>query len=278
MIKILTDTSTLYTPADGEALGITILPLSVTINNETYREFVDIDDTAFYKIIAEGHTPTSSQPPIGEVMEAYEKYENDEIIHICMADGLSGTYQSALSVRDGAKNKENIHVINSATLCGPHRHMVESVIQKVKDGITMDELLVYLEEIKKTNISFLIPQDFSFLKRGGRLTPMAATLGGLLKIRPVMTTTPDGCRLEKFTVGRTMTKAVDAVIAELLKLGVNEEYFITVSHAGVLEQATSILERVQQAFPNNKIDLFDLSCAFITQGGPQCVAIQAIKC
>ena len=278
MIKLLTDTSTLYTPTDGEKMGITVFPLSVTINNKTYQEFVDINDKAFYDIIKENHVPTSSQPPIGLVMETYEKYKNDDIVHITMADGLSGTYQSALSAKDSVDNNEHIHVINSETLCGPHRAMVDSVFQKINEGIDINSLLTYIEKVKETNISFLIPQDFNFLKRGGRLTPLAATLGGLLKIRPVMTTTPDGCRLEKFTVGRTLGKAVDAVFAEMKSRGVNEDYIISISHAFVLDEAKEIVEKAKLAFPNTRIELYELSCAFITQGGPQCIAIQAIKC
>lgn len=278
MIKIFTDTSTMYTPQEGSAKGFKVFPLSVTINNKTYQEFVDIDTPTFYDEVIKGHVPSSSQPPIGLLMEAYEECQNDEIIHICMADGLSGTYQSALSAKDSADSKENIHIINSKTLCAPQRYMVDKVMELVADGKNTSEILDKIQQMADSAFSFLIPQDFSFLKRGGRLTPLAATIGGVLKLKPVMMQTEDGCRLEKFTLARTMGKAIDTILEEMRKRGVDASYSIGVSHAYAKEQAEGIVNKIKAVFPDTKIELFELTPAFITQGGPQCIAIQAIQC
>ena len=125
--------------------------------------------------------------------------------------------------------------------------------------------------------SFLIPQDFDFLKRGGRLTPLAATIGGMLKIIPVMTKTKDGKRLEKFTMKKTLKGAIKEIIKYFQTMEVNENYRIYVSHAGVLEQAEAVIEQIQKCFEKVKIELLELSPAFIAQGGPGCIAIQAIR-
>ena len=84
----------------------------------------------FVEIVRAGNVPASSQPPVGGVIENYEKYPEDDIINICMADGLSGTYQSALGAKAGLANESRIHVVNSATLCGPHRYMVQETLKK----------------------------------------------------------------------------------------------------------------------------------------------------
>ena len=122
MIRIVSDSSSLYSKKDGQAKGIEIAPLSVTINNNTYKVYEDIQTEEFIDIINEGHIPSSSQPSIGEVLEIYSKYPQDEIINISMADGLSGTYNSACMARNMDENPERIHVINSQTLCGPQRY------------------------------------------------------------------------------------------------------------------------------------------------------------
>ena len=82
--------------------------------------------------IEKGEIPRSSQPPIGEVIDAYEQYSDYEIINIAMADGLSGTYQSAYGAKEMVENSDKITVINSKTLCGPHRYLVETA-QKMAD-------------------------------------------------------------------------------------------------------------------------------------------------
>ena len=79
----------------------------------------------FYGRIGKGEIPRSSQPPIGDVVEVYEKYQDADVLNICVAAGLSGTYHGALSARDMVESRDRITVFNSRTLCGPHRYMVE---------------------------------------------------------------------------------------------------------------------------------------------------------
>ncbi len=275
-MKIITDTSTLFSPEEGKQLGITVLPLSVTVNGKTYTEYVDIQPDEFIRIVKEGHVPASSQPAVGEVLEVFESTD-EEMVVISMADGLSGTYQSAVGAKNSVENNDHIHVINTKTLCGPHRYMVKKAIRMKEEGATVQEVVDEMTHLSNSHVSFLIPSDFDFLSRGGRLTPIAAKIAGLIKIVPVMTQTPDGKRLEAAGIKRTMKKAVDEVISQFKKFGVDKDYLITVSHAGVKENAEKVLNQVHEAFPDTEIELVHLSCAFVTQGGPGCIAIQTIK-
>ena len=172
---------------------------------------------------------------------------------------------------------KRIHIINSMTLCGPHRYLVGKALQLKEEGMSIDAIMQEIHKRIATTKSFLIPQDFSFLKRGGRLTPLAAAVGGMLKVVPVMMQTEDGKKLEKFALKRTMKSAVSEVIKSFLSIGVDESYRIYVSHAGVLKQAQEVVKQIQKKFENIQIEILDLSPAFITQGGPGCIAIQTIK-
>ncbi len=275
MIRIVTDTSTLYTPAQGKEMGIDVNPLAVTVAGKTYSEFVDMDPATFVKLVRdEKHIPSSSQPPVGTVMETYEKYPEDDIINICMCDGLSGTYQSALGAKAGLANEDRIHVFNSGTLCGPHRYMLEETYKNVNAGMSLEEVMAKLEYQKEHTKSFLLPQDFDFLRRGGRLTPLAAKALGLLKVQPIMTQSEDGRRLESFGMGRTFMGAVKNIVEAFDKLEGNENYRIYISHADVAGQAEKAKEAFLKKFPNLQVDILELSPAFIVQGGPSCVAIQ----
>ena len=123
----------------------------------------------------------------------------------------------------------------------------------------------------------MIPTDFDFLKRSGRLTSVAAKIGNIVKIVPVMTQTEDMKRITLFAIKRSRKKAVDAIMEHLKKLGVNEDYIISVSHAGVYENAKAVLEQIHAQFANVTMELFHLAPALITHGGPGCIVIQAIK-
>ena len=110
MIRILSDSSTLYSIEEGKERGVDILPLSVTIDNVTYKENEEITTEEFINIINiinKGHFPTTSQPAIGDVVSIYEKYPDDEIINITMADGLSGTYSTACSAKAIVENPKD---------------------------------------------------------------------------------------------------------------------------------------------------------------------------
>ena len=275
MVRIITDSSSLYTVEEGRDTGIDSVPLSVSIGDCHGRD-LQMDMPQFYKRIDEGQIPTSSQPPIGEVLDTYEKYRGEPIINISMADGLSGTYESACSARAMAKNKEDITVFNSRTLCGPHRYMVDQAHRMAGEGREKHEILKWLEEAARNTESFLIPQDFSFLKRGGRLTPVAAAIGSLLKLKPVVKLTEDGRKLDKFGVKRTMTAAVDSIIGHLKKKVLGKNHLMFLSHAGAPEDAAAVKRRMAEIFPELEILILELGPAFVTQGGPRCLAIQYI--
>lgn len=278
-MKIMTDTSALYSPIEGEKLGIEVLPLSVTINNKTYKEFVDIYPDEFIELIRAGGIPTSSQPSIGCTIESFEKYPDEDIICLNMADGVSGTYQSTLAAKNSLKIEqgEHVHVINTMTLCGPHRYLVQLALQLQKEKMSTEEIIQEIHKRIAFTKSFLIPSDFAFLKRGGRLTPLSATLGGMLKITPVLSLTEDGKRLEKFAIKKSAKSAVGEIIKCYQEMGVDKDCLIYITHAAALERAEAFKAQIQKAFPETTIELLPLSPVFITQGGPGCVAVQMIR-
>lgn len=276
MVRIVTDSSVLYTKEEAQKMGFDVLPLCISIGDMEDRDMV-VDMDEFYGRIAKGQHPKSSQPPIGEVIDLYEKYAEDDVINIAMADGLSGTYQSAFGAKNMVDNGEKVTVFNSRTLCGPHRYMVEKAQKMKEEGCSSTEILAWLEYVVDKHESFLIPQDFDFLRRGGRLTPAAATVGSILKLKPIMTQTADGKQLDKFAIKRTMKAAFATVIDHWKKKGLDERHIIHVSHARALDDAEHAVRLLKEAFPKAEIQILDLGAAFVTQGGPQCVALQYIE-
>ena len=207
MVKIFTDTSSLFTPAQGREMGFDVAPLTVTIAGNTYREREEIETPEFIDIINQGHLPTSSQPTPADLMEIYETATAENpVLHITITDGLSGAYQSACGVRETMDNKEYITVFNSGSLCGPQWTIVRKAVAMAKDGASVEEIIEQLEYLKANDKSFLIPQDFDYLRRGGRLTPAAAKVGSLLRLVPLMTQTADDRQLEKLACAVALPK------------------------------------------------------------------------
>ena len=277
MIRIVADTSTLYSTAQAKEAGFDVSPLSVTINGQSYREFDEISAEKFVEIIRQGHLPVSSQPAIGEVAALYEKYQGDEIINVAMADGLSGTYRSAVAAAELAENSDRITVINTRTLCGPHRYLTELAVRLVKENVSPAEIVKTLQEKIDTAKSFLVPADFDYLRRGGRLSPLVSYVGQAASLMPIMTQTEDGCRLAVAGIRRGFNHTMKFVEKAFRKHGVGTGWRVYITHAAVPDLAKKALDALKGAFPDCVFEVYPLSPAFITQGGPGCFAMQVIK-
>lgn len=277
MVRIFTDTSSLFTPSQGAEIGLAVAPLTVTIAGKTYREMEDIETPDFIDIINQGHLPTSSQPSPADLMEIYNTATAENpVLHITITDGLSGAYQSACGVRELMDNKEHIVVFNSGSLCGPQWIIVKKAVAMAEAGASIEEIVKEITFLKDNDKSFLIPQDFDYLRRGGRLTPAAAKVGSLLRLVPLMTQTPDDKQLEKAGLCRNFAKAVEKCIEGFHKLGCNEKHMFVISHAMNEAEANQAKDMLVKEFPDSKIEIVLLTPAFTTQGGPRCVAIQSM--
>lgn len=275
-MKIVVDTPALYTPEEGKALGLRVVPSCTLMGNRAYRDFEDISSEELLEKIEQGETPTTSQPSIADVLEAYESCQGEEILALPLGDGLSGTYQNMEAARRQMKHSDQIHVVDTKTLAGPQWYLVQKAMKLRDEGINIEGIKNALQKCIETSVSFVIPQDFNFLKRSGRLTPVAAKIGTLLKIVPILTQTQDKRRITLFSIKRSARKAVEALIEHFKELGVNDKYLITVSHGGVKEKAAEVLEQFKSHFSNSVFEMFTLPPSLITHGGPGCIVIQTI--
>ena len=273
MVHIVSDTSTLYSTAQARNAGFAVAPLTVTIAGKSYREFDEISSEEFVDIIRQGYMPTSSQPAIGEVEEMYNSFPGEEVINVSMALGLSGTYTSAVAAQM-CDHADKISVINTRTLCGPHRYMVQQAVQWAKEGCTREEILRKLNGLMDTAKSYLVPADFDYLRRGGRLSPLVSYVGKAANLTPIMTQTENGERLTVAGIRRGFPHAVKYITEQLVKTGVGKGWQVQISHAGAMDKAELALKTLKAAMPEAEYHIYPLSPAFITQGGPGCVAVQ----
>ena len=276
MVRIVADTSTMYSTAQAREAGFDVAPLSVTIAGKSYKELDEIQLDEFVRIIGQGHMPVSSQPALGDVIAMYEGCGNDEVINLSMADGLSGTYSTAVAAVQNVEN-DKIDVVNTGTLCGPHRYMVEVATRMAHAGATKQEILNRVHALMDTDLSFLIPSDFDYLRRGGRLSPLVSLVGKTIKLAPVLTQSKDGRQLVMSTVSRSFKLAIKHVAKELHAWGVEKGWRIYVVHAAAPGLAESARAQLIEAFPEATLEILPLTPVFTTQGGPGCVAIQVVK-
>ena len=275
-MKIIADTATMFSPAEGAEQDMTLIPVCVNIDGKTYKDYSEISCDEFLEMLDKGGIPSSSQPAIGDILEVFDSCE-DEMLVLTVGDGLSGGYQTTLSARNCAAKPERIHVINSKTLAGPLRYLARKAVNLKNCGMSIEKIKAELAESIESSVSFVIPEDFEFLKRSGRLTAITAKAGGILKLLPVLTQTEDKTRIRPITVKRSWRAAADAIIQRLEKLNLNHEYLISVCHANTYQRAVDVMEQIKARFTTADIEILRLSPALITHGGPGCIVVQAIK-
>ena len=275
-MHIISDTSTLYSPAEGAALGVHIIPASIIYRDKAYRDFIDITTDKFLHLVRTGATPTSSQPAIGDLLDVFEE-SDEETLALFIGDGLSGGYANAVGARNTLEDPSPIHILDTRTLAGAERYLLEKAVRLRSKGLSLSAIEAQLQHSIDASVSYVIPADFEFLKRSGRLTPIAAKISSIIKIVPVMTQTPDMKKITLLTIKRSVRKAAEAIIENMKKVGVDASYKFYVCHGGDLTAAEVARDQLLAAFPGAVLELLPLSPAMITHGGPDCVLFQAIR-
>ena len=273
-MKIIADTATLIPPCDAGKHGLTVIPVCVAIDGHIYRDYTDITSSEFLEKIKIGGIPTSSQPSIGDILEQLDSTE-EEVLVLTVGDGLSGGYQTALGAGNLASDPERIHVMDSKTLAGPLRYLAKKAVALKEQGLGMDRIKEILQSCIDSSMSFVIPEDFEFLKRSGRLTPFTAKVGSKLKLLPVLTQTKDMKRIVPIGIKRSWKSAVETIMQHMQAKNVGAGHLISICHAGVPQRAEQVLKQVRECFVSSEIEVLELSPALTTHGGPGCIVIQA---
>ena len=186
-VRVMTDSGSGLTKAQAEALGMDYLPLQVTAGDSTYLDGIDLTTDRLYDMLEAGDMPSTSLPPLGIVEELAEKYEEEgvtDVVLITLSNGLSSTNST---VTAALKSHDiNVHTLDLYTTLGVEWYAAQAAVQLAAAGVAPQEIVTRIAEAIEDSKGFLIPEDLDHLAKGGRLTPMAAKLGGLLKIRPIL--------------------------------------------------------------------------------------------
>jgi DegV family protein with EDD domain len=219
--------------------------------------------------------PVSSQPSIGDMMEQLEDID-EEAIMITVAYGLSGEFNTAMGLCNSLPGKDKIYVINSRSLAGPLRYMAVKAARLRDQGLTAKEIVSQIQACAQSTVSYVIPADFNYLRKSGRINNLTSKIGGVLHLLPVLTQSEDRRRISFMTVRRTWKAAVGTIISSLKDKGIDERWLITVAYADTKDLAAKVRQQVSESFPRIETELLQLSPSLITHGGPGCIVVQTV--
>ena len=212
-IAITTDTNSGMMPNEGQEQGIFVLPMPFIIDNEVFLESVSLSREDFYEKLKAKANITTSQPSVGEVSEFWRNIlkEYDQIVHIPTSSHLSNAYSTAVSLAKDEEFAGKVFVVNNLRMAVCLKASAYDGAKLRDQGKSAEEIRTELENRAKDYSLFIALETMEYLKRGGRITPAAAAIGTLLKLRPVLRLI--GGKLDKFAVPRTLQKAKEAIVA-----------------------------------------------------------------
>ena len=281
-IAVVTDSNSGITQAQGKELGITVLPMPFMIDGNEFFEDISLTQQEFYGKMEEDMDISTSQPSPESIVELWEALleEYDGIVHIPMSSGLSGSCQTALMLAEEFDGR--VQVVNKHRISVTQRQSALDALEMAGKGMDAVQIKEVLERTGSESTIYITVDTLKYLKKGGRITPAAAALGTLLRLKPVLTI--QGEKLDAFAKARTMKQAKSMMISAIQhdletrwddKEG--KKTHLEIAHTNCEEAALQLKEELLELFPDTDIHIDPLSLSVACHIGPGALAIAAVK-
>ena len=286
-VAILTDSSSGITQAEGKELGIKVIPMPFTIDGEEYLEDINLTQEQFYEKLVGGANVSTSQPSVGLVTSVWDELlaEYETVVYIPMSSGLSKSCESALAAAK-ANYEGKVFVVDNQRISVTQRQSVLDAIELANKGYSGKEIHDILMEVKFQSTIYIMVDTLKYLKKGGRITPAAAAVGGLLKIKPILTI--QGFKLDKFRMlNRTLENAKRIMLQQCIEDintrlkdidGRADNVHLEVAYSGVDKtQALEFVKMIQKEFPGKEVVCQPLSLSVSCHIGTGALAMAVTK-
>ena len=282
-VAIVTDSNSGITQADRKEMGVFVLPMPFYIDDELFFEEITLTQEEFYQKMESDADIKTSQPAPGDVMKLWDDIlkEYDEIVHIPMSSGLSGSCGTAMMLAEEYDGK--VKVVNNQRISVTQRRSVMEAKALADAGKNAEEIKALLEEIKLESDIYITLDTLKYLKKGGRLTPAAAAIGTVLNLKPVLRI--KGEKLDAFSKARgwksakkTMIQTIQKVIdTEFSDCKGPENLYIDAAYTGNQEDANEWKRELEETFPEYDIYMAPLSLSVACHIGPGARAVTVTK-
>ena len=283
-IAIMTDSNSGITQEQGRELGISVIPMPFYIDEELFYEDINLTQEEFYERLEKNASITTSMPAVGDVLERWNTLLQsfDQVVYIPMSSGLSSSCETAVLLAQ-EDYEGRVFVVNNQRISVTQKQSVLDAMALAEAGCDGKEILDILERTRSDSSIYITVDTLKYLKKGGRITPAAAALGTLLRIKPVLQI--QGQKLDAFAKCRTwkqakstMLEAVHHDLTERFGLGdVPEKAVIAGAYTCSRSEALAWKEEIQQVYPTHEIVMDPLSLSVACHIGAGSLAVTVSK-
>lgn len=281
-VAVMTDSNSGITQSQAKELGITVVPMPFYMDGKLYYEDIDLTQEDFYRMLEKGGDISTSMPAVGDLIDRWEALlkDYDEIVYIPMSSGLSSSCATAKALAQDYEGK--VFVVDNQRISVTMKQTVFEAMKMAEHGKTAAEIRDILEATKFESTIYIMVDTLTYLKKGGRITPAAAALGTLLKLKPVLQIR--GEKLDAFAKARTIKQAkqimLDAIktdMDQVLHDPDGKHTKIAMAHTHNEEAIMQFKEEAQAIWPDHDIMVDPLSLSVSCHIGPGALAITCTK-
>lgn len=281
-IAVVTDSNGGITQTEALERGIRVLPMPFMINEETFYEDITLTQTEFYEKLESGANVVTSQPSPESVMKLWDEIlkEHDEIVYIPMSSGLSGSCQSAIMLSEDYDGR--VQVVNNQRISVTQRQSALDAKLLAERGMDAAQIKDFLEKDKYNSSIYIMLDTLYYLKKGGRITPAAAAIGTMLKLKPVLTI--QGDKLDAFAKARTSNQGKSIMINAIRNDMENrfggakaDNIWLEVAYTKNEETMRQFVAELEKEFPGFDIVANPLSLSVACHIGPGALAVACCK-
>lgn len=278
-IAIVTDSNSGITQSEAEQLGIYVVPMPFTIEGETFFEGINLSQEEFFEKLKNDVEISTSQPTPDSILSLWDRLltEYDQLVYLPMSSGLSGACQTAIMLAQDYDGR--VEVVNNQRISVPLMRSIMDAYQLAEQGKNAAEIKAFLEDDKFNSSIYIMVDTLKYLKKGGRITPAAAALGSLLKLKPVLQI--QGEKLDAFAKARTaaaakqiMLTAIQNDITKRFDRSVDgSDFYVDFAYTGDKETALEFQKEILQHFPGASSHIAPLSLSVACHLGPGAIGI-----
>lgn len=278
---LMTDSSADLSQEMVQELGVTVLPLSFTIQGKVYRNYPDnreMDLPLFYDMLRAGELATTSAVNVAEYTQAVEPIlqEKKDVLILAFSSGLSSTYQASVLAAEELREKypdRKIYTVD--TLCASLGQglLVYLAVQEQRKGKNIEEVRDWAESTKLHLCHQFTVDDLHFLKRGGRISATTAVVGSMLQIKPVLHVDNEG-RLVSIGKARGRQASLKALVDKMEKTVTEEgKKTVFISHGDCRKDAVAVADMVRERFGTQDIRINYVGPVIGAHSGPGTLAL-----
>lgn len=281
-IAVATDSNSGITQEQAKEYGVYVIPMPFFIDGETYYEGINLTQEQFYEKLEGNAEISTSMPAVADVTDFWDKLleEYDEVVYIPMSSGLSSSCETAIMLSQDYDGK--VQVVNNQRISVTQKQSVLDAVELVKRGMNAVQIKECLETVKFESSIYIMLDTLYYLKKGGRITPAAAALGTLLKLKPVLQI--QGEKLDAFAKARTVKQAksimLDAMAKDFKERFQAEDgtgMHLFIAYTKDIEPAIEFREMLKEHYPKLEIEIDPLSLSISCHIGPGALAIACSK-